>query len=75
MQQNIRPQLDSKSELSIINYQTWKRPGKPTLIKTNRIAKGITGDTIKFIGELVTNVSFKGKTIKLKAYVMKKAVN
>lgn len=44
-------------------------------IKKGKIAKGATGDPIKFMGELITNVSFKGKTLILKAYIMKNTGN
>lgn len=44
----------------IHNYQMWKKLGTPTLIRMNRIAKGITSNTIKFMGELIANVSFRG---------------
>ena len=53
----------------------WKRIGKPTMMKTTKSARSVTGDKIKFEGELITNIMFKGKTLKLKVYIMKTTNN
>ena len=39
----IKFQLDSGSGISIINWRTWRKLNKPTLLKTNKTAKSVTG--------------------------------
>lgn len=68
-------QLDTGSDLSIINLHTWKKLGKPTLMKTKKIVKSVTGEKIQFIGELVTNVTLNKKTQKVKLFVMENTMN
>ena len=65
----IKLQLDSGSDLSILSLQTWKRIGKPTMMKTTKSARSVTGDKIKFGGKPITNIMFKGKTLKSKVYI------
>ena len=43
---NINLQLDSGSDLTIINLQMWKRLGRPTMPKTTKIVRSITGKII-----------------------------
>ena len=40
-----------------------------------KIAHGITGNKLKFVGECYSNVSFMGKTLKLKGFVMNRTQN
>ena len=46
-----------------------------TLLKTEKIAYGIKGNKLKFIGEYYTNITFKVKTLKLKGFVMNRTQN
>ena len=39
------------------------------------MAKGVTGEKLKFMGETFINVFFNGKERKLKAFVMRNAQN
>lgn len=72
---NVKLQLDSGSDLSIINYNTWCKIGKPKMRQTNRVAHSVTGERIRFEGEVTTNVTLKGKTLTLKMFVLKKSNN
>ena len=36
---SIKFQLDSGSDISIINWRTWRKLNKPTLLKTDKTAK------------------------------------
>lgn len=68
---NIRFQIDTGSDLSIISEDSWKKIGKPTLVRSEKVAKGVTGRKLNFIGEFMCNISFGGKTCKAKVYVLK----
>ena len=59
LNKNIKLQLDSRSNLSIINAYRWKKIGKPTLMVTKKITHSSTGQKIKFVGEFITNVMLK----------------
>lgn len=72
---NIKMQLDTGSDLSIINLHTWKKLGKPNLMKTKKIARSVMGEKIQFIGEFVTNVTLKNKTRKGKLFVIENTTN
>ena len=71
----IKLQLDSGSDLSIINYNTYKRIGRPLMTRTNKIARSVTGEKIHFEGEAIVNVSLRKKTRKLKVFVLRNATN
>ena len=58
---SIKLQFDSGSDVSIINLHTWRKLSKPMMIKTNKIARNVTGGKIKSVGELITNKTFKEK--------------
>ena len=68
----VKLQLDSGSDLTILNYHTWKWPGKPTMTHTKKVARSVLGEKIKFEGEVITNVTLKNKTKKLRLFVVKK---
>ena len=57
----VKMQLDSGSDISIINTQTWKNIGKPTLLKPNKIARTVTGIKINFVSEGWLNIHFNNK--------------
>lgn len=71
----IRMQLDSGSDISIINTQTYKNLGKPTLLKSKKIARTVTGDKIKLEGEIWVNVTFNNKIKQMRIFVMKNTNN
>ena len=47
----------------------------PTLSNSKKIAKGIIGEKLKFMGETFINVFFTGKERKLKVFVMRNTQN
>ena len=47
LNKNIKLQLDSGSDLIIINLDTWKKLGKPTLLRSNKMARSVTREKIK----------------------------
>ena len=67
--------MDSGSDLTIMNLHTWKKLGKPTLLRSNEMARSVTREKIKFKGELNTNETFQGRPLKLKTYVLKNTEN
>ena len=72
LNKSVRFQLDSGSDLSIINLQTWRKLNRPIIKITSKTAQTITGDKIKFEGEIIIPVSLNGITKKLKVFVLKK---
>ena len=65
----VKFQLDTGLDVTLINAPTWKKIGRPT-IKNRKIAHGITRNKLKFVGECYTNVTFMRKTLKLKGLSM-----
>ena len=68
---SIKFQLDSGSDISIINWRTWQKLNKPTLLKTDKTAKSVTDENINILGEVTLTVTLNEVTKKLKAYVLK----
>ena len=68
-------QIDMRSDLTIINVETWKKIKCPTLCNSKKIAKGVTREKLKLTGETFINVFFNGKERKLKAFVFRNAQN
>ena len=75
LNKNIKLQLDAGSDLTIINHTLGKKLGKPTLLRSNKMAWSATREKIKFVGELITNVAFQGRALKLKTFVLKNTEN
>ena len=75
LNKEVKLQLYSGSDLTIINFHTWRKLNKSTLQKTSKTAKTVTGTKIKFEGELITKVTFNGTTKKLKLFVLKNIEN
>ena len=67
--------MDSGLDLTIINLHTWKTLGKPTLLRSNEMAKPVSRKKIKFEGELITNVTFQGRMLKRKTLILKNTEN
>ena len=72
---DVRLQLDSVSDLSIINHHTWCKIGKLRMMRTKKVARSVTGERIRFEGEVTTNITLKGKTLKLKMFVLRNTNN
>ena len=64
LNKEVKLQLDSGSDLTIINLHTWRKLNKPTMQKRSETAKTVTGTKIKFKGELITKITFMGTTKK-----------
>ena len=73
--QTAKFQLDSGSDLSIINLHTWRRLNKPALLRTKKTACSVTGDNINILGEVVLTVTLNGITKRLITYVLKNTDN
>ena len=71
----IKFQLDTGSDLTIINKASWERIGSPMLTTSKKIARGVTGEKLKFLGECYVNVTFLEKKMKLKTFVMDRSQN
>ena len=56
---DVRLQLDSGSDLSIINHHTWCKIGKPRIMRTKKVARSVTGERIRFKDEVTTNITLK----------------
>ena len=72
---NVKLQLDTGSDIFIINIETWIKVGRPLLKKTEKMARGISGRKLHFQGEFSCYISFVGKTLKSKVYVLENASN
>ena len=44
--------------------------GKPKLTHTKKVARGVSDKKLQFKDEVICDVSFDGKTVKAKAYVL-----
>ena len=75
LNKSVRFQSDSGSDLTIINLQTWRKLNRPIIKMTNKTTRTVTGDKIKFEGEIITPVSLNGITKKLKVFVLKNTEN
>ena len=72
---SIKFQLDSGSDISIINRRTWRKLNKPSFLKTDKTATFVTGDNINILGKVILTVTLNGITKKLKASVLKNSDN
>ena len=68
-------QVDSGSDTSIINLQTWRKLNKPIIEMTNKTTQTVTRDKIKFQDEIIIPVSLNGITKKLKVFILKNTEN
>ena len=56
---SIKFQLDPGCDISIINWRTWRKLNIPTLLKTHKTAKSVTGENINIFGEVILTVTLK----------------
>ena len=75
LNKDVKFQLDSGLDLTIINLHTWRILNKPIIQKRSKTAKTVTGTKIKFEGKLITKDTFNGTTKKLKLFVLKNTEN
>ena len=71
----VKLQLDTGSDILIINEETWKKVGKFLLKKTDMVAHGVSGKKLNFKGIFTCNISFVGKTLKSKVIVQQNILN
>ena len=62
--------LEIGSDISIIDESTWKKIGRPKLLNTIKVARGVSGNKLKSTVEFNASVSFGGKTYNSKVYVV-----
>ena len=53
--------IDTGADLTIINAETWTKIKCPTLLNSKKIARGIAGEKLEFMGDIFINVFFNGK--------------
>ena len=75
LNKSVRFQLDSGSDLSIINLQTWRKLNWPIIKMTSKTARTVTEDKIKFEGKIIIPVSLNGITKKSKVFILKNSEN
>ena len=75
LNKSVRFQLDSGSDLSIINLQTWRKFCRSIIKLTSKTVRMVTGDKIKFEGETIIPVSLNGINKKLKVFVLNNTEN
>uniref|UniRef100_A0A183FC85 Peptidase A2 domain-containing protein n=1 Tax=Heligmosomoides polygyrus TaxID=6339 RepID=A0A183FC85_HELPZ len=67
--QSINFQVDSASDVTIVNEMTWKLMGKPELQPSSLIAHSASGDRIHFIGQRQCTYSFNAASAQGTFYV------
>ena len=72
---DIKFQLDSGSDLTILNFNPRKKLQKPTMLRSHKTAKTVNDPQINFEEEGIANVTLLRKTKKLKTFVLKNTVN
>ena len=72
---SIKFQLDSGSDIAIITWRTWRKLNKPTLLKTDKTAKSVTGENTNILGEVILTVTLNRVSKMLTAYVLKNLDN
>ena len=55
--------MDSGSDLTIVNLHTWRKLGKPTILKSNKIASSVTN---KIRGRINYHRNIRGENAKTK---------
>lgn len=71
---NVKIQLDTGRDITIINGKTWNFVDKPKLIKLTKVAY-VTRNILYSFGKFVCSVTFRGQTKKTKTYVLKILLN
>ena len=56
---------NTRSDVTLINEQTRKKIGQRSLLKMVKIAHGITGNELKFVGECYSKYNIYGKDVKI----------
>ena len=72
---HVKLQPDTGSDIFIIDTEPWIEIGRPLLKKAEKVSRGISGRKLHFQGEFSCNISFVGKALKSKVYVLQNASN
>ena len=75
LNKSVRFQLDTRSDLSMINLKTWRKLNRTIIKTTSKTARTVAGDKIKLEGEISIPVSLNGITKKSKVFVLKNTEN
>lgn len=67
----VRMQLNTASDITIINEKIWEQIGKPTSCCPNKIAYGVIGRKLDFNGKRVCNIMFKVQNERVNVCVLK----
>ena len=54
---SIKFQVESGSDISILNWRTWRKLNKPTRLKTDK-----TGENINILGDVTLTITLNGVT-------------
>ena len=71
----IKLQLDTGSNITIINQKTSKKLGKLNLLTSRKVTHGVSGRKLNFFGKFACNISFMGKIKKAVVLVLKNTTN
>jgi len=66
---NVKLQLDTGSDITIITKEMWKQLGQPKGQPSVRIAKDASGKPLHILNEIDCTVSLNGKTQQLRCYI------
>nr|CDJ97482.1 RNA-directed DNA polymerase (reverse transcriptase) and Integrase domain containing protein [Haemonchus contortus] len=66
---DVRFLLDTGSDITLLNENTWKKMGSPVLERTNIVVKNASGENMKIYGKLKCQIKMKGVETKGYAYV------
>ncbi|XP_058820892.1 uncharacterized protein K02A2.6-like [Topomyia yanbarensis] len=69
---NVRLQLDTGSDISIISKRLWEKIGKPPTVPANEQAATASGDRLQFLFKFSCDISFNGKQHTGQFYVVEK---
>ncbi|XP_058816915.1 uncharacterized protein K02A2.6-like [Topomyia yanbarensis] len=69
---NVRLQLDTGSDISIISKRLWEKIGKPLTVPANEQAATASGDCLQFLFKFSCDISFNGKQHTGQFYIVEK---
>ncbi|XP_058837817.1 uncharacterized protein K02A2.6-like [Topomyia yanbarensis] len=69
---NVRLQLDTGSDISIISKRLWEKIGKPPTVPANEQAATASGDRLQFLFNFSCDISFNDKQHTCQFYVVEK---
>ncbi|XP_018406504.1 PREDICTED: uncharacterized protein K02A2.6-like [Cyphomyrmex costatus] len=70
-EQEVKLQIDTASDITLISQETWQLLGKPTTKVSSMSAYNASGDPLEIIQEMECDVTLNGVTKKGKCYITK----